>query len=231
MPARPVIPETLPIGADIDADYLWRQVLNRAQGPGRRAAVFLDRDGVVVDEVDYLHRPEDVSLIAGAAEVVAEANRRSLVVILVTNQAGIGRGQYGWAEFAAVQDRIVDELAALGAYVNGVFACPHHAEGRPPYDRADHPWRKPNPGMLLAAAERLPIDLRQSWIVGDRATDLEAGRNAGLAGGIHVATGYGADAGERERALRLAGAGFRALAGETVADARRLLPLFAVPAR
>jgi D-glycero-D-manno-heptose 1,7-bisphosphate phosphatase len=231
MPARSDIPETLPPGADIDADYLWRQVLNRAQGPGRRPAVFLDRDGVVVEEVAYLHRPDDVRLIAGAADVIAEANRRALVVVLITNQAGIGRGRYGWPEFAAVQERIVDELAALGALVNGVFACPHHAEARPPYDRPDHPWRKPSPGMLLAAAERLPIDLGRSWIVGDRATDLEAGRNAGLAGGIHVATGYGADPAERARALALAANGFRALAGNTVADARRLLPLFAVPAK
>lgn len=235
MPARPIVPgthpESLPTGADIDADHLWRQVLNRVQGPGRRAAVFLDRDGVVVEEVDYLHRPEDVRLIAGAAEVIAEANRRALAVVLITNQSGIGRGRYGWADFAAVQDRIVDALAALGAYVNGVFACPHHADARPPYDRPDHPWRKPNPGMLLAAAERLPIELGKSWIVGDRASDLEAGRNAGLAGGIHVATGYGGDAGERARALQLARNGFRALAGETVADARRLLPLFARPAR
>jgi D-glycero-D-manno-heptose 1,7-bisphosphate phosphatase len=226
MPARPLIPESLPLGAHVDADHLWWQVLNRAQGAGRRAAVFLDRDGVVVEEVDYLHRPEDVRLIDGAAEVIAEANRRALPVVLVTNQAGIGRGHYGWTEFAAVQERIVDELAGLGAMVNGVFACPHHAEGRPPYDRPRHAWRKPNPGMLLAAAERLPVDLAKSWIVGDRATDLEAGRNAGLAGGIHVRTGYGADDGERQRALALAGDGFRVLAGKTIADARRLLPLF-----
>ncbi|MGH6660659.1 MAG: HAD hydrolase-like protein, partial [Rhodospirillales bacterium] len=91
--------------------------------------------------------------------------------------------------------------------------------------------RKPAPGMLLAAAERLPLQLATSWIVGDRATDIEAGRNAGLAGGIHVATGYGADEGERQRALAFAGDDFRALAAPSIAEAAHLLPLFANAAR
>lgn len=216
----------LPPGAGIDADGQWSQVLNRAQGRGLRPALFLDRDGVVVEEVRYLHKPEDVRLIEGAAAVVAEANRRAIPVVLVTNQAGIGRGYYGWPDFAAVQEVILDGLAAAGAYVNGVFACPHHGDGRPPYDKADHPWRKPNPGMLLAAAERFPVDLAQSWIVGDRAGDIAAGRNAGLAGGIHVLTGHGAEAGERDAALALADSAFRALAADSIGEARGLLPLF-----
>jgi len=226
-PLVPNVPDPLPLGAELDGDHLWSQVLNRAQGPGRRGGLFLDRDGVVVEEVHYLHKPADVQLIDGAAQVVAEANRRGIPVVLITNQAGIGRGHYGWSDFIAVHDRLNDELAALGAFVNAVFACPHHGDGRPPYDRADHPWRKPNPGMLLAAAERLPLRLAESWIVGDRATDIEAGRNAGLAGGIHVATGYGAEAAERARALAFAGDRFLALAAPTIAEAAKLLPLFA----
>ncbi|MFQ5764573.1 MAG: D-glycero-alpha-D-manno-heptose-1,7-bisphosphate 7-phosphatase [Rhodospirillales bacterium] len=216
----------LPQGAEIDAEGQWSQVLNRAQGGGLRPALFLDRDGVVVEEVRYLHKPEDVRLIDGAAAVIAHANRRAIPVVLVTNQAGIGRGYYDWPDFVAVQEIILDRLAAEGAFVNGVFACPHHGDGQPPYDQADHPWRKPNPGMLLAAAERFPVDLARSWIVGDRVGDLEAGRNARLAGGIHVRTGHGAEAGEREAALALADAAFRALAAETIGEARTLLPLF-----
>jgi len=229
MTARPPrvadVPDPLPLGADLDGDHLWSQVLNRAQGSGRRGCLFLDRDGALVEEVDYLHRPDDVRLIDGAAALIASANRLGVPVILVTNQAGIGRGRYGWRDFVAVHERINDDLAKAGAFVNAVFACPHHGDGRPPYDRADHPWRKPNPGMLLAAAERLPLDLGRSWIVGDRATDIEAGRNAGLAGGIHVATGYGGDAGERARALALGGARFRVLAAASIAETAKLVPM------
>jgi D-glycero-D-manno-heptose 1,7-bisphosphate phosphatase len=160
---------SLPFGAVIGDDKIWRQTINRAMGPGRRPALFLDRDGVVVEEVDYLHRVEDVRLVDGAAGIIGKANALGLVVVLVTNQAGIGRGRYGWQEFAAVQETILDGLAAEGVFVNAVYACPHHAEGRPPHDVADHPFRKPNPGMLLGAAQDLPIDLGNSWIVGDRA--------------------------------------------------------------
>lgn len=224
-PLVPEVPDPLPLGAELDGDHLWSQVLNRVQGRRRRAGLFLDRDGVVVEEVAYLHKPEDVKLIAGAADVVLAANRLGVPVILVTNQAGIGRGHYGWGDFAAVHERINGDLARAGAFVNGVFACPHHGDGRAPYDRANHPWRKPNPGMLLAAAERLPLDLGRSWIVGDRATDIEAGRKAGLAGGVHVATGYGGDAGERRRALEQGGDGFEVLAAASIAEAAALVPL------
>ncbi len=226
MAEKPTSKENLPPGAEIDPDGLWSQVLNRAQGATRRAALFLDRDGVVVEEVHYLHRPADVSLIDGAAGVIAEANRRAIPVVMVTNQAGIAHGHYGWAEFIQVQEKILDDLAAEGAFVNGVFACPHHDGGRAPYDVENHPWRKPNPGMLLAAAESLPLDLGQSWIIGDRAGDLEAGKNAALAGGLHVLTGHGADDGERVAALALAGARFQTLAAPTIAGATVQLPLF-----
>ena len=218
--------ENLPPGAELDSDGLWSQVLNRAQGATRRAALFLDRDGVIVEDVDYLHRPADVRLMDGAAGIIAEANGCAIPVIMVTNQAGIAHGHFGWAEFIQVQDKILDDLAAEGAFVNGVFACPHHGGGRAPYDVENHPWRKPNPGMLLAAAERLPLDLGQSWIIGDRAGDLEAGKNAALAGGLHVLTGHGADDGERDAALALAGANFQALAAPTIAGATVQLPLF-----
>lgn len=218
--------EGLPLGAEIDADGLWSQVLNRAQGAGLRPGLFLDRDGVVIEEVHYLHRPADVRLIDGAAEVIGQANVLGFPVILVTNQAGIAHGHFGWEEFAEVQEKIIDDLADEGAFVNAVFACPHHGDGRAPYDKPDHPWRKPNPGMLVAAAERLPVDLGTSWIVGDRALDLAAGKGAGLSGGIHVLTGHGGDDGEREESLKLDGDGFKALGAVGITEAATLLPLF-----
>lgn len=215
----------LPAGASIGADGVWSRILNRPEGAHRRAGLFLDRDGAVVEEVDYLHRPDDVRLIPGAAQVIARANRLGVPVVIVTNQAGIARGLYGWDEFIAVEKKIDDELAAAGAFVNGVFACPHHRQGSPPHDHPDHPARKPNPGMLLAAADRLGLDLAVSWIVGDRASDLMAGKNAGLAGGVHVLTGHGADKGERETALALAEDGFRVSGAPAIADALTMLPL------
>jgi hypothetical protein len=99
-----------PEGATIDDEGVWCQVL-ASDFEARRTALFLDRDGVVVDEVHYLRRAQDVRLVAGAATVIAQANRRGLAVVLVTNQAGIGRGILGWPDFARVQERIIAELA------------------------------------------------------------------------------------------------------------------------
>ncbi len=206
-------------------DGIWCQVLRPEQAaPWRgRPALFVDRDGVLVEEVGYLHRPDDVRLIPGAAAVVAAANRAGLAVVLITNQSGIGRGYYGWPEFQDTQARISADLAAAGAALDAVLACPHHPEAEPPYRHPAHPCRKPRPGMILRAAERLGLDLAGSWIVGDRALDLEAGRAAGLAGGVQVASGHGA--GERDAALGLATDGFRVLGAESVAEVPSLLPL------
>ena len=224
MPPRTALPPvTLPTGAAIDAEGVWTQVLRPASGGG--PALFVDRDGVVVEEVRYLHRIEDARLVPGAARVIAEANRRAVPVVMVTNQAGIGRGYYGWDAFASVQERILADLAAEDALIDAVYACPHHDDGVPPYDRRDHPARKPNPGMLLSAADALALNLSRSWIIGDRASDLAAGRNAGLAGGVHVRTGYGSEAGERAAALACANRRFRALGAATIADALTLVPL------
>lgn len=207
----------------LDFEGIWVEVLRPDPEPPVRGrpALFLDRDGVLVEEVGYLHRPEDVRLIPGAARAVAAANRAGVAVVVLTNQSGIGRGLYGWAEFAATQARIVDALGAEGAALDMVVACPFHPQGRPPYRHPDHPCRKPRPGMLLRAGARLKLELARSWIVGDRASDLEAGRAAGLAGGLHVLTGYGAR--ERAAARALETAGFRVLSGHSVEAVHGLL--------
>ena len=153
-------------------------------------AVFIDRDGTLNEEVGYLHRPEDVVLIPGAREAVARLNARGLPVLVVTNQAGIGKGKYGWADFQAVMDRIAALLAEAGAHLDGVYAAPHHAAGLGGYAHPDHPDRKPNPGMLLRAAGEHGVDLARSWMIGDKELDLGAGRNAGCKVAL-VRTGYG----------------------------------------
>jgi D-glycero-D-manno-heptose 1,7-bisphosphate phosphatase len=175
---------------EVGSDGIWRQVL-RPETTGR-PALFLDRDGTIVEEVHYLHRPADVRLEQGAGATIRAANTAGLAVVVVTNQAGIGRGYYGWNEFAAVQRRLIELLAAENARLDMVLACPFHEEARGAFRVADHPARKPNAGMLQDAARALRIDLPSSLMVGDRASDIAAGRNAGLRRALLVQTGYGA---------------------------------------
>lgn len=220
--------QNLPFGAEVGADGVWRQVLTRIAAPPLRPALFLDRDGVMVEEVHYLCRAADTRLENGAAEVIRAANRAGVPVVVVTNQSGIGRGKFGWDAFAEVQEAMLDALADAGAYVNAVYACPHHKTGVPPYNVDKHPARKPEPGMLLSAAEMLPIDLSRSWIVGDKAGDLGAGRRAGCAGGLHVLSGHGAEDGERRKAREEARDTFEVRVGDNIADALGLIPLLAL---
>ncbi|MFO1154434.1 MAG: HAD-IIIA family hydrolase [Rhodospirillales bacterium] len=213
----------------IDDDGVWIEIADRYRWPDRRprAALFLDRDGVIVEDTGYLRRETDVQLIAGAADVIARANRLNLPVIVVSNQSGIGRGLFDWPTFSRVQTQIEGLLAtAASARIDAVLACPHHRLAARPYTHPDAPWRKPNPGMLLKAAAQMSIDLARSWIVGDRAGDLLAGRRAGLAGGVHVATGEGRHDGERQRSIALAGEGYRVAGAASLLDAAEHIPLF-----
>jgi len=200
----------------------WCEIRRPSAGRRPRPALFLDRDGVIVEDVGYIARPGDVALIAGAGPAIAEANRRGWPVVIVTNQSGIGRRYLSWRDFAAVQTRIMEELAAFGAEIDMVLACGFHPEAADPaFQHPAHPWRKPQPGMILAAAERLAVDLGRSWIVGDHATDLGAGRRAGLAGGVHVLSGQGAT--ERPKALAERTPDFPLLLADHLAHALALL--------
>lgn len=183
---------------------LWSEVLSPRTATEGRAALFLDRDGVLVEEVNYLHRPQDARLIDGAIDVIGRANAQGIAVVVVTNQAGIGRRYYDWIHFIAVQAKITGMLGTAGVHLDAVFACPHHADARPPYQHPDHPARKPNPGMIVMAGGLLGLDLAASWIVGDRSSDVRAGLNGGLAGGVQVATGHGSRGNERDTAKALA---------------------------
>ncbi len=205
----------------IDPAGLWCEVLSHSLGGG--PALFLDRDGVVVEDTEYLSRVEDIAVIPGAGAVIAAANRQNIPVVLITNQGGIGCGYYGWDEFAAVQAHIMALLAAEGAHLDAVYACPHHPEGRGAFAHADHPARKPNPGMLLRAAKDLSLDLAKSWLVGDKASDVEAARRAGLAGALQVLTGHGEA--ERSKMAGFTTPRFDLRLGGSIADAMTL-PIF-----
>jgi D-glycero-D-manno-heptose 1,7-bisphosphate phosphatase len=182
---------------------LWQELAPRLGRPSGRPALFLDRDGVLLADPGYLHRAADTRLLPGVARALRPLARRGWALVIVTNQSGIARGYYDWRAFVALQDWLARRLARQGLRLDAVLACPLHPAGRPPWRRA-HPARKPGPGMLLAAAVALGLDLGRSWILGDRASDLAAGRAAGLAGGLLL----GGSASEQARGLALAGPDF-----------------------
>ena len=154
-----------------------------------RSAVFLDRDGTLIELVDYLRDPSGVILIAETVSLMRKANEAGEAVVIVTNQSGIGRGLFNWDAFHSVQAYIYDLLSHFGVTVDATYACPHPPPnaGGPQNSR----FRKPAPGMLTRAAQDLCLDLSQSRIVGDSASDLAAGKAAGLQAGLLVAGGYG----------------------------------------
>lgn len=150
-----------------------------------RPAVFLDRDGTLIEERHYLADPGGVRLVPGAAGAVRALNEAGWLVVLTTNQAGVARGLFPESAVHAVHARVGALLAREGAWLDGIEFCPHHPDLGPPCD-----CRKPAPGMARRAAGRLPIDLAASWAVGDKRIDVAFGCAAGGRGHL-VLTGYG----------------------------------------
>jgi D-glycero-D-manno-heptose 1,7-bisphosphate phosphatase len=201
----------------IDDPGLWCETGDADWASG--AALFLDRDGVIVADTGYLGRAEDVRLLDGAAAAIARCNALGIPVVVVTNQSGIARGYYDWSGFRAVQVALATALADAGAHLDAVLACAYHADGKGPLRIAAHPWRKPNPGMILTAAKRMNLDLSRSWIVGDKAADLATGAAAGLAGGTLLAANDGAC----RQLPCLGGPGFVATSAASLSDAAAAL--------
>lgn len=143
--------------------------------------VFLDRDNTLIRNDGDLGDPERVELIQGAASAVASLRGLGYRVVVITNQGGVARGRYKEAAVQAVHARLNDLIAhyANGARIDAFYYCPYHPEGNLKQYRKDHPDRKPQPGMLLRAAEDLSLDLTQSWMVGDQVRDVQAGAAAG----------------------------------------------------
>jgi D-glycero-D-manno-heptose 1,7-bisphosphate phosphatase len=146
-------------------------------------ALFLDRDGTINVDTDYPSDPAEIELRPQMLPAIAAANRVGIPVVVVTNQSGIARGYFGWSAFAAVNGRVLELLGDQGVSVDMVLACAYHEAGVGPLAVADHPMRKPNPGMLIEAGKRLDLDLQRSLIVGDKLADMRAGKRAGLAQG------------------------------------------------
>lgn len=174
----------------VDGVGLWLERLTTTDFYGK-PGLFLDRDGVVVEETGYLGRREDTMMIADVGETIAHVNAAGLPVILVTNQAGIARGYYSWDDFNQVQRLIEERLASVGAHFDLVLACAYHDIGNGALCVPDHPWRKPGPGMFTQALNLLGLAASDCYIVGDKLSDLQAGRSAGLSGGALTLTGHG----------------------------------------
>ncbi len=156
----------------------------------QRSAVFLDRDGTIIREVNYLSQLEEIELLPSAAAAIAKLNQRRIPVILVTNQSGVARGKFTELFVKESHNYLQKLLQKENAYIDDFFYCPHHPKaGNPPY-KMFCTCRKPAPGMLLAAAERHHLNLQQSYVIGDKLIDVELGLQAG-AKGILVETGYG----------------------------------------
>jgi D-glycero-D-manno-heptose 1,7-bisphosphate phosphatase len=176
----------------------------------KRMGLFLDRDGVINQECHYLHDPKDLVMIPGVVETIAAINRHGVPVIVVTNQAGIGRGYYDVPAYQSVNRAITEILAASGAHVDAWYFCPHRPD-------AGCTCRKPLPGMLLDAAQDWNLDLPRSLLVGDKTGDLQSARAVGV-GTVLVRTGYGR---EVEAELAASGSG---LADHVCDSLREALP-------
>ena len=158
--------------------------------PKKRAAVFLDRDGTVNIEASYIRELKNLNLIPGAAEAIRGLNQLNIPVVLVTNQSGVARDYYPESWIGELHNRLTTLLAAEGAHLDRLYYCPHLPDGVVPEFSGPCDCRKPEPGMLLSAAEDLNIDLDASFMVGDKATDVEVGERVG-AKTILLTSGYG----------------------------------------
>ena len=163
-------------------------------------AFFLDRDGVLIEQVEYIKDPDEVKLTPGAAEALKLIHQNGFLAVVVSNQSGIARKKFTLDELMAVQSRMYELLAAQGEKIDGFYFCPHD----PHVDVC--PCRKPKPGMILQAARELGIDVASSFMIGDRPADIETGVNAGCRDCAMVLTGYGEGTAEvaRERGYRIA---------------------------
>ena len=147
---------------------------------GRRRGLILDRDGVINRDTGYVHRIADCCFTEGIFAMTAAFAARGFAIVIATNQSGIGRGLYGEAEYTALMDWIRAEFGRNGVAIAASYHCPDHPTAGIGAYRRDNPWRKPRPGMMLQAAIDLSLDLKRSWTVGDRDSDIAAGRAAGV---------------------------------------------------
>ena len=161
-------------------------------------AVFIDRDGTLSEEVGYINHPERFRLFPYTAEAIKRLNENGWLAIVTTNQAGVARGYFSEEMIQTVHKGMEDQLASAGARLDAIYYCAHHPSvGEPPY-RVDCDCRKPKPGLITQAAADFQVDLKNSWMVGDRYSDIQLARNAGVHSAF-VLSGYGRGEWEHQR--------------------------------
>jgi D-glycero-D-manno-heptose 1,7-bisphosphate phosphatase len=165
----------------------------------KRRAVFIDRDGTISEEVGYINHLSRFRLFPYAASAVKHLNENGWLAIVITNQAGVARGYFSEDTIQKVHAAMTNQLAGNDARLDAIYYCAHHPSvGNPPY-RLDCDCRKPKPGLISRAALDFDIDLEESWMVGDRYSDIELARNAGVKS-MFVLSGYGRGEWEHQRA-------------------------------
>lgn len=173
----------------VEADYK-NGVVQAKNLTNKQKAIFLDRDGTINKYVGFLRNIDDFELIEGVAEAIKRINQSGYLAIVVTNQPVIARGEVSWEELNEIHKKMATLLGKEGAYVDGIYICPHHPnkgfEGERPEYKIDCDCRKPKPGLLLQAAKDFNIDLSESYMIGDSHRDVEAGENAGVKKSIKI---------------------------------------------
>ena len=163
-----------------------------------KRAVFIDRDGTLSEEVGYINHPERFRLFPYAGQAIRHLNENGWLAIVTTNQAGVARGYFDEQMIETVHQGMEKELAKENARLDAIYYCAHHPSvGEPPY-RLDCDCRKPKPGLVTRAATDFDIDLENSWMVGDRYSDIQLARNAGVKSAF-VLSGYGRGEWEHQR--------------------------------
>lgn len=157
---------------------------------GARAAAFIDRDGVINAELNYVGRPEDFHLLPQAVDGLQRLAAQGFALVVVTNQAGIAKGMYDEAAYEHLTRHMVALLRSQGVHLAAVYHCPHHPQGSVARYAIDCDCRKPAPGMLLRAAAEHGLDLARSVLVGDKPSDTAAGRAAGVRWTVLVESGH-----------------------------------------
>lgn len=173
----------------VEADYK-NGVVQARNLKNKQKAIFLDRDGTINKYVGFLRNIDDFELIDGVTEAIKHINQSSYLAIVVTNQPVIARGEVSWEELNEIHKKMETLLGKAGAYIDGIYICPHHPdkgfEGERPEYKFDCDCRKPKPGLLLQAAKDFNIDLSQSVMIGDDDRDVAAGANASLKDSIRI---------------------------------------------
>ena len=160
--------------------------------------IFLDRDGTLNEEVNYLHRKEDLVLLPGVPEALKAFKEQGYKLVVITNQAGVARGYYTEDDVKELHRYMNELLEKAGAGIDAFYYCPHHPEhGIGKYKIQCH-CRKPEPGMFEMAEQDFDVDKSKSWMIGDKLIDIEAGRNYGVRT-VLVGTGYGAGVHEEQK--------------------------------